>query len=438
MSIKSPTFYYQDVNPSLEFYILNIGEGLMILLIFPDNKVMLFDCNVIEDDSDRVIRLLNKLIPDRINPLTNKKEKYIDVFVNSHRDIDHLRGLDTINKNFYIDEVWDSGQSGEADESDEYSYFMKLRREKNKENKLTELKPFSNPIEYGGTNLLCLSSKREISKEEIDKYKLKIQHSNSVVLKIEYGGKSLLLTGDSDWYAWKNFIIPNYKETVNSEILVASHHGSKSFFTVDENEEISIKDYPDSTYFESLDYIDPIIVLISCGEYKVHNHPNIKAMELYNKAPNKQAYTTQNKGILCGIINNNGYFTIVPYRVKNNNNPDSDGNRIEIKCQYRKNNVLTDVNDGDYLKVGGELYFKLYYNRKLLTNTSGMKIEWEVSNGGIDIDDKHQEIFDGYSRSYSYQRELKYVGRHLLRCTLRKRNVDPMTVVFTVNGIKKI
>ena len=54
-----------------------------------------------------------------------------------------------------------------------------------------------------------------------------------------------MLTGDSDWKSWKDKIIPNYKDYVKSEILIASHHGSRSFFTGEVNETINIEKNPE-------------------------------------------------------------------------------------------------------------------------------------------------------------------------------------------------
>lgn len=68
----------------------------------------------------------------------------------------------------------------------------------------------------------------------------KIQHTNSMVLLIVYAGRKILLTGDSDWKSWKEKIVPNFSKYSinyeNTDILVASHHGSRSFFTDEANE----------------------------------------------------------------------------------------------------------------------------------------------------------------------------------------------------------
>lgn len=81
MSLNPPLKYYCDEN-AFRFHILDVGEGLMILIIFPDNKVMLFDCNVTEENADEILNYLDKNIPLNYNEDTDSEEKIIHFFVN--------------------------------------------------------------------------------------------------------------------------------------------------------------------------------------------------------------------------------------------------------------------------------------------------------------------------------------------------------------------
>lgn len=87
-----PLRNYAD-DDSLLFYLIDCGSGLMHLIIFPDNTVMLFDCNVTSDEEERIIKFLDDHIPKRYDAEKQQNVKEIDIFVNSHRDTDHLRGL---------------------------------------------------------------------------------------------------------------------------------------------------------------------------------------------------------------------------------------------------------------------------------------------------------------------------------------------------------
>ena len=82
------------------------------------------------------------------------------------------------------------------------------------------------------------------------------------------------MTGDSDWKSWKEQKVSNFSEIVpnyeNTDILIASHHGSRSFFT--DEETIDLEQYPDTTYIKSIELINPIITLISCADYNYKNY----------------------------------------------------------------------------------------------------------------------------------------------------------------------
>ena len=127
MELTKPLGYYTN-NTSLRFHMLDVGEGLMILIIFPNDQVMLFDCNVTDDNEHTILDYLSANIPFRVNPATGNTEQFIDVFVNSHRDEDHYRGLKKINTQYPIQSIWDSGQTGATTQSHDYEYYMELRR----------------------------------------------------------------------------------------------------------------------------------------------------------------------------------------------------------------------------------------------------------------------------------------------------------------------
>lgn len=95
-------FYASSPNNPLLFHILNVSEGLMILVIFPDKTTMLYDCNVVQEDKDWIIKYLGEHIPLRYDPETKGVGQWINIFVNSHRDQDHYRGLSEINAKYQI------------------------------------------------------------------------------------------------------------------------------------------------------------------------------------------------------------------------------------------------------------------------------------------------------------------------------------------------
>ena len=68
MELTKPLGYYTD-NTALRFHMLDVGEGLMILIIFPNDQVMLFDCNVTDDNESTILDYLSLLLAIPSNSL---------------------------------------------------------------------------------------------------------------------------------------------------------------------------------------------------------------------------------------------------------------------------------------------------------------------------------------------------------------------------------
>lgn len=431
-----PVRFYEN-EKDLKFYLIDCDSGLMHLIIFPDDTVMLFDCNVTEDNEEKILSFMSSVIPKK------DEKQQIDIFVNSHRDQDHLRGLKEINATYKIKSIWDSGQSGENIDNSDYKYYMYLKRklkEENKNNVCTLIPTNKEVASFGGAEIYCFSAEADFQENYMNKAKMstKIQHTNSVVLSIEFAGRKMLLTGDSDWKCWKKGIVPefsnyahNYK---NADILIASHHGSRSFFTDETlNEHIDEVENPDSTYVESIELIAPKITLISCGDYKTYHHPNKEAVDLYEMwTSEKQVYTTKEYGTFCGIINNNGNFAVIPSKFKNTLRKG-----FEIQC-----NRVSDgksIKNGEELLVGCTLKFSLLSIGKIINDVDNIKVFWQVANAGVGIDCEHHEIYYKSKKEsdgkYHFSRKLVYEGTHLLRCrVVNKTKKFDQTRIFVVKG----
>lgn len=230
------------------FHFLNVGQGNMAIGIFPDGKILGYDCNITEDNENDVFGYLEKVMP----------KNSIDLFVNSHRDADHMRGIKKLHEKYPIAGLVDSGVSGNI-ETTEYQDYMDLRRSIND---TYEAEPGQWWTAHEGVKII--NGKRE---------GLTDTNSQSIVLHIDYNGSQLLLAGDSDVAAWRDYIIPEIGEGVKSLVLYASHHGSHSFFNEDsENNE---------DYTGHLEHINPAISIISVGATNPHGHPKEEALAHY-------------------------------------------------------------------------------------------------------------------------------------------------------------
>jgi len=451
-------YYTDDEQENLLFHLLDVGEGLMCLVIFPDDTTILFDCNVTGDNEDNVLKYLERQIPFRWDEEAKTLVQWIDVFVNSHRDDDHYRGLSKVHTKFPIKSIWDSGQTGATTQSDQYQYYMRLRRslrEKYGENAVIVPKPSQYPLTtLGDAYVYCLNSSIDYSDQihyltfarflELVKKNIikegKIQHTNSIVLSINYKGRVLMLPGDSDYLAWRDKIMPSFKGTglLKTNILVASHHGSRSFFTDEtQNDTIDIEENSDTTYIEHIYEIAPSIILIPCGEYDSAHHPNEDALRIYKKnTTNEQVYATNIRWTLAGFIDKNGTWAVAPSRFFRKTNI---RRNFKIKCICRHNGNQYEGKSGEVFLIGSLLNFSVQSNFGILDPIDKVSITWEVSNGGISSDHEHQEIYyksksEGTPKK-NFDREVSYHGTHLLRCYINnKKKKIRATQVFVVQG----
>lgn len=437
--MRQPLGYY-GCEEALRFYLINCGQGLMHLIVFPDDTVMLYDCNVSADMEDNILAELEKYIPVKSDENGDDYQP-IEIFVNSHRDTDHLRGLKKVNERFPIGAIWDSGQTGETTENSDYQYYMGLRRrlKAKDDNNLKVPVPSNKAVDsFGGADVYCLADAEDFQEVLCESRFQKIQHTNALVLLVTYAGRKMLLTGDSDWHSWKEKIVPNFKgrecSFENSDVLIASHHGSKSFFT---DEETIDEDDSETTYMDALKLINPSIVLISCGKYKVHQHPNNQAVALYKKySKNEQVYCTNSEGCsFVGAIKYNGEYVVSTTKFSERKGRQR-GYGFNIICFDENGNR---VENGSCQPIGTKLSFSLESWGGVLNPHECPSILWQVSNNGIRKDDDHHEIYfkdkNEQSADDAFGRDLAFVGTHLLRCQVRnkKKGFDE-TKVFVVRG----
>jgi len=257
----------------------------MTLLCFPNEETYLYDCNITSENEGKAIDYLNRAMGERRN---------IDVFICSHRDADHIRGVKTIHAIFPIGKIEDAGVPGTTTDSSEYREYMDLRRsipcEKVKGQTYQEV----------GEAIV-----RYMNAENPD---MPDANDQSIVLKVEFKGSSALLTGDTSFKPWKEKILPYYaSEKLQANILLAAHHGSLTFFD-DPNDKANY-------YVEHIQTIKPAMTLISVGP-NTHELPDKKAVELYEKYSSgskkgNKVFRTDKQGNMKLTLKGSGDWSLV-------------------------------------------------------------------------------------------------------------------------------
>lgn len=253
----------------LQITFVDVGCGNMTLIELPDGSVLLYDCNVTSDNSKRVIGYLRNRLG---------RGMHISKFINSHRDADHMRGIELIHAEYPIDVIWDSGVEGTSTDTPEYRTYMRLRRDIG----FLEIEPRKRWT-FGSALFRCMNSRNDLCSDCNDQ---------SIVFKVEFATSSVILAGDTSYLPWQNSILPSYGTDIKSSILLAPHHGSLTFFD-DPNDH---KHY----YVAHMKTISPEMTIISTGP-NVHDLPNSKALELYENYSTgsnqgNKVYCTEDKG----------------------------------------------------------------------------------------------------------------------------------------------
>lgn len=217
----------------LEITIIDVGQGDSILIVTPEDKVILIDAG----QDYRVFAVLKTLIEKNI-------EK-IDVLISTHPDYDHSGGLEDVLEKFEVVSLFTSGF---YTNDSSYNRFLVKAQELGIENTLAR-----NGSSYvmGSINLTFLNPGYTLPSNDNDA---------SVVTLITYGDFSALFTGDissnrESHLVWLDSLSP-------VTVLKVSHHGSK-----------------DATSEAFLEKTNPMFALISVGEENKFGHPSRAVIE---------------------------------------------------------------------------------------------------------------------------------------------------------------
>jgi beta-lactamase superfamily II metal-dependent hydrolase len=258
----------------MEIRWINVGEGDCILLLFSTGHSMVVDIDTWqplgEGLEDAIEYLRNSL------PKNDNGSPRIDLLVSTHPHRDHASGIAKALEEFDVREVWESGHRLEGDEAAEdwYKEFVEaiegaraIRPKASEDPRL----PFGPDIK-----IWVLSPTKDVVAKNDDTGRKDI-HDQCMVLRVEADGQAVILTGDSRFEVWRDFVVPTFgpegEDLLGAGLLDASHHGSRSFFMDAADEE---------PYLDALKAVDPVFVVISVGP-NTHDHPHDEALDQYNK-----------------------------------------------------------------------------------------------------------------------------------------------------------
>jgi competence protein ComEC len=228
-----------DLRPTglLELTAIDVGQGDSLLVVLPGGETLLVD------GGGRLVygrqRKSNLDIgEDVVSPyLWSRGIRRLDVMVATHSHQDHIGGLAAVMSNFRPKELW----TGANPPSELLGLARRLGIP------ATEKHP-AGRIERSGATLEILAPSDDYVAE-------KVGNNDSLVLRVSYGSRSFLLTGDMERGIEAKLQAGG--ADLHADVLKVGHHGSRT-----------------SSTESFLEAVSPSVALISAGFENSFGHPH--------------------------------------------------------------------------------------------------------------------------------------------------------------------
>ena len=263
---------------SMLVHFIDVGQGDAIAVNLPDGKVVLIDSGPSSNNVDYYNYIKEKVI-------NTKRNKKIDYLILTHSDADHIGGALKILKKFEIGTIF---MPKTTSNSETFVNFYEYATKNCKIKQLVdEFKMMNKSYE-----ILFLRPMSSLDENE-----------SSQVIKIAYKGNSFLLMADVDETV-ENYLIDNYSNQLDCDVLKVAHHGSKT-----------------STSKEFLKATSPKYSVISVGENN-YGHPHEEVLNRLKDA-NSKILITDKLGSIMFVLGDDydidyldGQYNITSFSLK--------------------------------------------------------------------------------------------------------------------------
>jgi competence protein ComEC len=244
------------VSGKLTVRFLDIGQGDAELIQLPDGKTILIDSG------------------DRGAPTVDLLKQYgvkeITLAIATHPHADHIGEMRDIMRALKVDEVWDAGFNNPT-----ATYTNMLQEIKDRGIKFSTPKQGETRT-IGDALVEVLHPGNDLPNDN--------PNNASVVVRLTYGSKRFLFTGDTEKESWQQ-MIGSEKEKLRADLLKAAHHGSSN-----------------GTLPEVIDAVQPSIFTISCAVGNDYHHPHPKVMSLLEQDKKTiKVYRTDLQGTITAV-----------------------------------------------------------------------------------------------------------------------------------------
>jgi competence protein ComEC len=254
----------------LEVSVLDVGQGDSLFVVSPAGKTLLIDAGgAFGGYAGREETFGIDPGEEAVSPyLWSRGFQRLDVVALTHAHQDHLGGLTAVLENFRVGRLW----IGREVASSALARLEELARER------------KIPVEHEikGKRFEWDGVQGEFLWPETARGKIAAAAKNddSLVLRLRYGERSILLPGDAEKQSEQAILAENGEGTLRSDVLKVGHHGGKN-----------------STTQEFLNAVEPRIGIISVGEANPYGHPSAELLERLNAAGARILRTDRNGAV---------------------------------------------------------------------------------------------------------------------------------------------
>lgn len=237
-----------DGKLTVEF--LDVGQGDATFITFPDGRTMLVDgggrvnFGSGGDDGEQFVPdgpTIGEAVVSEF--LWERGYSSVDMLVATHADTDHEQGLVDVARNFDISAVYLSSVHGEGDHTRELKDVLAKKRVP-----IVELAR-GEWFDVGGVSVEVIYPPYDIGTEAMSR------NDRSLVIRLTYGRRSFLLTGDIEAASEKEIIA--FAGLLTTDVVKVPHHGSRT-----------------SSTREFISKAAPSISVISAGRRSMFGHPH--------------------------------------------------------------------------------------------------------------------------------------------------------------------
>lgn len=267
----------------LQVTMLDVQQGLSVLVEMPGGKNLLFDCG------GRAFSRFDVGGAVVLPFLSSKRLRRVDVVVASHPHPDHYKGLAAVLDNLTIGEIW--AIKPQHDFAYAAPYFFLLDKARRKGILVKELNTATEPVMWGNTRIAIINPPPSVPAN----WNI---NNQSLALRIEHRGESVLLCADMEREAERNVLASGFN--LRADLVQVGHHGSQT-----------------SSTKPFVQAVSPRHALVPVGLYNHWHHPSADVLERWHSHGASIWRTDLQGAIYCRIVDSDWQCGLLSGRISN-------------------------------------------------------------------------------------------------------------------------